>query len=127
MRDGEEHARMLAKGFRGSLTKAEVILWRHLRRNSLGHKFRRQHPIGPYVADFACAQQRLIIEVDGATHHTPEELAHDARRTAFLNAEGWHVLRVTNLDVYENMDGVWRAIQAALPPPSAAARRPPPP
>ncbi|HWA22267.1 MAG TPA: endonuclease domain-containing protein [Caulobacterales bacterium] len=127
MRDGEEHARMLAKGFRSALTKAEVILWRHLRRNSLGHKFRRQHPIGPYVADFACAQQRLVIEVDGATHRTPEELAHDARRTAFLNAEGWHVLRITNLDVYENMDGVWRAIMDALPPPSAAARRPPPP
>ncbi|HWA22199.1 MAG TPA: DUF559 domain-containing protein [Caulobacterales bacterium] len=127
MRKDEEQSRIRAKQFRRALTKAEVILWQHLRRNATGNKFRRQHPIGPYIADFACALAKVVVEVDGATHRTAEELAHDARRTAFMKTEGWCVVRVTNLDVYENMDGVWRAIMAALPPPSAASRRPPPP
>lgn len=96
------------------MTKAEVLLWAHLGRNAMGAKFRRQHPIGPYIADFACVERMLVVEVDGATHSTPEERAHDQLGTAFLRAEGWRVLRVRNSDVYENLDGVWRMIEAAL-------------
>jgi len=81
--------------------------------------------IGPYIADFACTAVRLVVEVDGATHSSSEELAHDARRTKYLESLGWAVLRVLNTDVYENMDGVWLAIAAQLPPPTAS-RRPPP-
>lgn len=103
------------------MTKAEVILWTFLRKRSLnGYKFRRQHPIAPYVADFACVSEKLIIEVDGATHGTPEEQEHDAQRTVFFERNGWRVVRVTNLDVYENLNGVWLTLERLLPPPAAA-------
>lgn len=105
------------------MTRAEVILWTYLRRRALnGARFRRQHPIGPYITDFACPAAKRIIEVDGATHSTPDELAYDARRTKYLESEGWAVIRVTNTDIYENIDGVWRLIAAHLAPPSRSAR-----
>lgn len=105
------------------MTKAEVILWMNLRKRSLnGARFRRQHPVGPYIADFACIGSKLIIEVDGATHSTPDELAYDAQRTKYLESEGWTVIRVTNTDIYENIDGVWCLIAAKLAPPSRSAR-----
>ncbi|MFT3729769.1 MAG: endonuclease domain-containing protein [Terricaulis sp.] len=107
------------------MTEAELVLWTALRKRRLdGFKFRRQHPIGPYIVDFACVSARLVVEVDGATHSTADELAHDALRTMFLQRAGWRVLRVTNLDVFENLNGVWLTIQQLLPPPAAA---PPPP
>lgn len=114
MRGDEIRSRGRAKRLRRALTSAETILWAHLRRAALGVRFRRQHPIGPYIADFACVSARLVIEVDGATHATPAERAHDAKRDDLLAARGWRVLRVGNADIYENLDGVWRAIQAAL-------------
>lgn len=115
MREGESQARAHAKRLRQTMTKAEVILWVNLRKRSLsGARFRRQHPVGPYIADFACIASKLIVEVDGATHSTPEELAYDARRTKYLEDLGWTVIRVTNTDIYENMDGVWRLIVAQL-------------
>jgi very-short-patch-repair endonuclease len=108
------------------MTEAELVLWTFLRRRALsGAKFRRHHPVGPYIADFACVSAKVIVEVDGATHWTPEQLAHDSRRTAFLQSQGWRVLRVTNTDLFTNMDGVWRAIADLIPPP-AASRLPPP-
>jgi very-short-patch-repair endonuclease len=107
------------------MTEAEVALWTVLRRKRLnGRKFRRQHPIGPYIADFACVAAKLVVEVDGATHWTPDELVHDKRRTAFVEGQGWSVVRVTNLDVFENLNGVWLTIERELPPPAAS---PPPP
>jgi very-short-patch-repair endonuclease len=123
VREGESQSRAYAKQLRQNLTKAEVILWVNLRKRAMrGARFRRQHPIGPYIADFACISSKLVVEVDGATHATPEELAYDARRTKYLESEGWTVIRVNNLDVYENMDGVWLAIAAQLAPPSRSAR-----
>lgn len=105
------------------MTKAEVILWVNLRKRAMnGARFRRQHPIGPYIADFTCPATKLIVEVDGATHSTPEELAYDAQRTKYLEQLGWTVIRVTNTDIYENIDGVWRTIRAQLAPPSRSAR-----
>lgn len=121
--EGEYRVTAKARSLRRSMTKAEVFLWMQIRRRGLnGARFRRQHPVGPYIADFACPAPKLIVEVDGATHWTPEELAHDERRTKYLEQEGWTVLRVTNSDVYENMDGVWRAIAARLAPPARVAR-----
>lgn len=123
MREGESQSRAFAKRLRQNLTKAEVILWVNIRKRAMsGARFRRQHPVGPYIADFACIQSRLIVEVDGATHATPEELAYDARRTKYLESEGWTVIRVNNSDIYENMDGVWRTIAAQLAPPPRSAR-----
>ncbi len=125
MREREAQSRRYARQMRKAMTEAEVVLWTFLRKRRLsGFKFRRQHPIGAYIADFACIQEKLVVEVDGATHWTPEQLAHDARRTAFLERAGWSVLRVTNLDVFENMNGVWLMIEQRLPPPAAS---PPPP
>src|SRR5688500_5527669 len=108
------------------MTDAEVILWSHLRRGTLPlPRFRRQHPIGPYVADFACIAARLVLEVDGATHWSAAEIAHDRRREDYLRGRNWRVLRVMNTDVYENLDGVLSAIAAEIPPPPPSAAPPP--
>ena len=101
-----------ARSLRKRMTNAEVILWQHLRRKQvLGLPIRRQHPVGPFIADFACNPLKLIIEVDGDTH---TDAAYDARRTQFLEAQGWQVLRVFNVDVYENLEGVMDRIGATL-------------
>lgn len=122
-KEGEYRVTAKARSLRGSMTKAEVFLWMQLHRRALsGARFRRQHPIGPYIADFACPAAKLVVEVDGATHWMPEELAHDAQRTKYIESKGWTVLRVTNLDVYGNIDGVWQAIAARLAPPPRVAR-----
>ncbi len=122
MRDGQHRSRTLAKGLRRALTEAELILWSRLRkRERPGALFRRQHPIGPYVADFACIAARLVIELDGAAHGSDAELAHDARRDAFLAARGWRVMRFANDEVYRALGAVLDAIAAAIDERRAAA------
>jgi very-short-patch-repair endonuclease len=106
-----------ARQLRELPTDAEARLWYVLRRkHTLGFKFRRQHPVGRYVVDFACPDARLIIEVDGGQH--AEQAARDAARTRELEAHGYTVLRFWNNEVLENFDGVQEVIRAAL-----AARR----
>jgi primosomal protein N' (replication factor Y) len=93
-----------AKRLRRDMTKAERHLWRLLRGRQLaGHKFRRQHPIGPFVLDFACVERLLAVEADGAQH---ADSAHDERRTAWLAERGWRVLRFWNGDILADEDGV---------------------
>ena len=95
-------------------TGCEQRLWAMLRGRRLGGlKFVRQLPVGPYVADFACREHVLIIEVDGATHGSEADIAYDAARTAFLTAQGWRVMRVLNEDVVRNMEGVTGSILKA--------------
>src|SRR6185295_281457 len=89
-----------ARALRRELTDAERVLWSRLKGRQLGWQFRLQHPIGPYIADFACARLKLIVEVDGATHSSATERAHDDRRTRFLEQQGWGVIRLWNDDVY---------------------------
>jgi very-short-patch-repair endonuclease len=109
-KENKSHA--LAKTLRRRMTHAEVILWQNLRRNAInGVKFRRQHPIGPYITDFACLRAKLVIEVDGATHATESELAHDERRRIFMARLGWKEIHVYNVDVYENLDGVLETVR----------------
>lgn len=116
----EPKTREHAKALRKSMTKAEIILWSQLRRRALqGHHFRKQHPVGPYITDFACVKQKLVIEVDGETHATFAERSHDNRRTKYLESEGWHVHRVWNTDIYENLEGVLEGILNLFPPPLA--------
>jgi very-short-patch-repair endonuclease len=104
-----------ARRLRRDMTDAERKLWRFLRSLSLtGTHFRRQATIGPFFADFACHQQRLIIEVDGGQHNDPHHAARDALRTEYLNAHGYRVLRFWNSDVLGNVDGVCEAILEAL-------------
>lgn len=85
----------LARELRRTQTDAERVLWQRLRnRQLLGHKFRRQLPIGPYIVDFVCVERRLIIELDGGQH--AEQRARDAQRSAWLQARGFRVLRFWN-------------------------------
>jgi very-short-patch-repair endonuclease len=100
-----EHARAL----RRQLTDAERKLWSILRKRQLdGLRFRRQVPIGPYIADFVCLEQRLIIEVDGGQHAVATE--EDAVRTDWLRAQDFRVIRFWNNDVLGNPDGIHEAI-----------------
>ena len=99
--------RKFARTARRNMNHAEARLWSCLKGEKLyGLRFRRQYPIGPYFADFACPRIRLIVEVDGATHWTEDAQAHDARRREQLQREGWHEIRVSNEDVYRNLDRV---------------------
>jgi very-short-patch-repair endonuclease len=94
-------------------TLAEVKLWRYLRADQLeGFSFRRQHAIGPFITDFCCIKAKLIIEVDGGQHLEQEE--YDMQRTAFLESQGYRVLRFWNNDVMKNIEGVVSMIQEAL-------------
>ncbi|HTT85636.1 MAG TPA: endonuclease domain-containing protein [Rhizomicrobium sp.] len=126
MRNGEERSRKFAKQLRQELTGAEIILWSRLRRGQLaGRKFRRQHPIGPYVADFACIEARVVVEVDGATHSTEAEREHDRVREGYLKKSGWKVLHVFNEDVYKRLNDVLNLICIEVPPPRPSAGPPP--
>ncbi len=95
-----------ARKLRREMTLPEVFLWEQLRAQKLGVKFRRQHPIGPYVADFCWTAAKLVIEIDGEAHSHGTAPAGDAARDAFLAAQGFEVVRVTAKDVLGNMDGV---------------------
>ena len=95
------------------MTRAESLLWRAVRGHRLaGLHIRRQAPCGPYVADFLCVTAKLVIEVDGATHSREEELWRDARRDAWFAENGYRVLRVQNVEIYENFEGVIETILA---------------
>lgn len=98
-----------ARDMRREPTEPERRLWQKLRRKQLGsYKFRRQHPNGRFILDFYCHEARLVVEVDGDSHAFQEE--YDAARTAWLEAQGLHVLRFSNQAVIQNMDGVLQAI-----------------
>ncbi|MBS0238210.1 MAG: endonuclease domain-containing protein [Proteobacteria bacterium] len=106
-----EHAREL----RNNATAAERQLWQKLRDLKVsGQKFRRQVPIDHFIADFACLSHRLIIEVDGATHATDEEIESDTRRQLYLESQGFRVLRFQNSDVITNIDGVMDTVVGVL-------------
>ena len=91
-----------------------------------GASFRRQTPIGPYVVDFVCHAAKLIIEVDGGQHFEAKQIAHDERRRAYLAAQGYRVLRFSNLDVLKNKAGVLETIAAALGKTKGPLPNPPP-
>ncbi len=96
-----------ARVLRNKQTSAEQKLWSRIRNRQLaGMKFSRQTPIGDYFADFVCRKHNIIVEVDGATHGTHLEVAQDAERERYLLSLGYHVFRVTNQDIFENLDGV---------------------
>jgi very-short-patch-repair endonuclease len=97
------------------MTNAEKKLWWYLRQLAVqGTHFRRQATIGPYFADFACHEQRLVIEVDGGGHAQFDQIVADERRTEYLQSRGYRVLRFWNNDIFENIEGVISVISAAL-------------
>ena len=104
-----------ARRLRTEQSNAEARLWQVLRNRRLArYKFRRQYPIDRYIADFVTLEGKLIIEVDGATHSTDAELAYDVERTQALERLGFQLIRVTNTDVYDNIDGVLEMICGTL-------------
>jgi len=105
MPDGLSYSR--AKAFRRRMTPPEARLWRCVRANRFrGFKFRRQHPVGPYILDFYYAEARLAVEIDGASHGDPVRIAHDRRRTAWLGRQGIRVIRLRAVDVRDELEGV---------------------
>ncbi len=105
----------IARSLRHNQTSAEALLWAQLRdRRFGGHKFVRQSPIGPYVADFVCRRAKLVIEVEGPTHFQEAAEGRDGMRSAFMARQGYRTLRVTNDDVRQRMDQVREAIFQVL-------------
>jgi len=93
------------------MTRAEQKLWTQLRRKKLGGlRFRRQHPVGRYIADFYCHELKLVIELDGFSHENREE--YDANRDSFLSGGGYTVLRFTNVEIEQSLDAVLDVILA---------------
>jgi very-short-patch-repair endonuclease len=105
-------ARANAQVLRREMTDSERKLWQRLRGEQLGVKFRRQHPLGNYIADFACLVPKLIVELDGSQHQAQQ--GYDARRDAFFGELGFDVLRFPSNDPFVNLEGVLQAIANRL-------------
>jgi very-short-patch-repair endonuclease len=102
-----------ARELRLNATDAERFLWRHLRLRQLnGYRFRRQRPVGPYILDFVCVEKRLAIEVDGGQHNQAD--SHDRQRDAWLQKQGFVILRFWNNEVLNQIGPVKEAIAKAL-------------
>ncbi|MBN8987698.1 MAG: endonuclease domain-containing protein [Rhizobiales bacterium] len=106
--------RTRAKQLRRVMTRAETLLWRHLKADRLaGLAFRRQTPMGHYIADFVAHSCKLIVELDGESHDFEERIRHDEVRDAWFVSRGYRVLRFTNDDVMKNLEGVVLTIAEA--------------
>ena len=111
----------LARLLRKNMTEPERALWRKLRgKQSAGFRFRRQAPVGPYIADFACFAPRVIVELDGSQH--AEQVEADAARTRWFESQGFVVLRYWNHQVTEDADVIETELYAALTRPERSAQ-----
>lgn len=111
-RDGEQ--RDFARELRNAPTPAEKSLWREINANQLGVKFRRQAAIGDYVVDFVCFAKKLVVELDGPQHLEPNAVEKDVRRTAWLESQGFRVMRFRNQELDENLQQVVETIRRAV-------------
>ena len=102
----------LAKQLRAAMSPPEIALWAALRERPAGLKFRKQHPSGPYVADFYCHAARLIIEVDGQAHDYGDRPARDAARDRWFEGRGITVLRIPAVEIFHDCDAMVRGIVA---------------
>ena len=118
----DNHQVPRARSLQRTATKAEKLLWNCLRNSTLSEaKFRRQFPIGPYIADFCCYKEKLVIELDGDSHDFSEK--YDAARTTYLNQQGFRVIRFADADVFNHIEGVVAVIEREL---KAKKQTPPP-
>jgi len=114
-RTSSETIKFHSRALRKRQTPAELELWERLRRRQLyGFKFRRQHPIGPYIADFYCSSEGLVVEVDGEIHDTAAQREHDELRDRAMVEFGLKLVRVTNREVFEDIESVLSRIETAL-------------
>ncbi|MGH7889684.1 MAG: endonuclease domain-containing protein [Thermodesulfobacteriota bacterium] len=102
-----------ARELRKNPTDAERKLWRYLRQ-VCGYKFRRQQPLGPYIVDFICLEKKVIVEVDGGQHNEQVAYAYDGERSAWLEAQGFRVLRFWNHEVLKEIEVIKEVIAEAL-------------
>jgi very-short-patch-repair endonuclease len=109
-----KHLKPVRKELRSSGTAAEAMMWSVLRKSQLGHKFRRQHSIGEFVVDFYCPSVKLVLEVDGGVHEETGQKLVDYERDAKLKEKGFEVLRITNEEVFEQMEMVIEKIKEYL-------------
>jgi very-short-patch-repair endonuclease len=113
VRDTGQHLRGFARGMRRLPTEAERNFWQVVRDRRLnGLKFKRQVPIGNYIADFVCLEHRLIVEIDGAPHDANRR--YDTQRDLFLVSQGFRVLRFWNYEISADIDGVLQVIKHAV-------------
>jgi len=116
-----------SRALRLGATEAERKLWQHLKaRQLMGVRFNRQFPVGQYICDFVSRSRGLVIEIDGGQHNRAADRQYDARRTAFLHAQGYRVIRFWNSDVLDNVEGVLKRIERVLedmPSPGPSRRR----
>ncbi len=119
----------LARKLRREMSLPEVLLWQRLKGAQSGLKFRKQHPVGPYVADFYCSATRTIVEVDGEAHDRGDRPTHDAERDAFLNQNGYRVIHIMASEILLDADEAAASVAALVASPlhPDAARRGPPP
>lgn len=112
--DRYELLKEFARNNRKEMTQSETILWNALRKEIKSDKFRRQHPIGDYIADFVCLSNKLVIEVDGGYHNEPQQQQDDLWRTEYLTSKGYKVIRFKNEEVNANILEVIRRIKEEL-------------
>ena len=103
-----------ARHNRNNPTEAESLLWGYLKGKGIGATFKRQHVIGDYIADFVCLDTKLIVELDGGYHQLPQQQMSDSQRTEWLGSKGYRVLRFTNEDLFNNIEGALRLIEENL-------------
>ena len=103
-----------ARQNRNHPTEAEALLWEYLSANRLGVRFKRQHIIGDYIADFVCLSHKLVIELDGGYHRLDSQQISDTQRTQWLETKGFRVIRFTNQELFNNIDKVLETIEENL-------------
>lgn len=122
MRNHTPAALEAARRLRRDMSLPERLLWARLRRNPVGIKFRRQHPLGRYVVDFYCDAARTIFEIDGIAHDMADRPERDFRRDEFLTSAGFRIIRIAASDVLRDVGSIAEAMISACrnsPPPSA--------
>lgn len=102
------------QALRNQATLPEKKVWAMLRQQQMGVKFRRQHGIGHYIVDFYCPERRIVIEIDGDSHFSEAGQQHDQQRDAYLRSLGLSVLRFTNAQVMQDLEGVHAVIHRAI-------------
>ena len=112
--DRYELLKNFAKENRRKMTESESVLWEALRRLHCGYHFRRQHPIGDYIADFICLKKKLVVEVDGGFHNNPMQQQNDQMRTDYLERKGYTVIRFKNEEISDDLHEVIMRIKEQL-------------